>query len=36
MNGEGEMIWADKRRYKGTYKDNKKDGYGEFEWGDGR
>lgn len=28
----GETIWPDKRRYKGGYLDDKKHGYGVFEW----
>lgn len=28
----GVTVWLDKRRYKGTYKDDKKHGYGIFEW----
>ena len=27
---------ADGRRYEGQYKDDKKDGYGIFEWGEGK
>jgi hypothetical protein len=32
MNGEGEFIWPDGRKFKGSYKNDIKDGYGEFEW----
>jgi hypothetical protein len=32
MDGEGVFIWPDKRRYTGEYKDDKKHGYGVFEW----
>ena len=31
MNGKGETIWADKKRYYGDYLDDKKHGYGLFE-----
>lgn len=32
MDGEGEFFWPDGRRYNGGYKDDKKEGYGVFEW----
>jgi hypothetical protein len=32
MDGEGTFIWPDERKYEGQYKDDKKEGYGEFEW----
>lgn len=30
MHGEGEFRWPDGRLYKGEYKHDLKDGYGEF------
>jgi hypothetical protein len=32
MDGEGKFIWPDGRKYEGEYKDDKKDGFGVFEW----
>jgi hypothetical protein len=32
MDGEGVFKWPDGRKYQGQYKDDKKDGYGIFEW----
>jgi hypothetical protein len=32
MDGEGVFSWPDKRKYTGQYKDDKKHGYGLFEW----
>jgi len=32
MDGEGVFIWPDLRKYTGQYKDDKKHGYGIFEW----
>ena len=32
MDGEGVFTWPDKRMYTGQYKDDKKHGYGLFEW----
>ena len=32
MEGEGEFLWPDGRRYQGGYRDDKKEGYGIFEW----
>jgi len=32
MDGEGEFRWPDGRKYKGEYKDDKKEGFGVFEW----
>ena len=32
MHGKGELIWPDGRRYDGEYVDDKKQGYGIFEW----
>ncbi len=36
MHGEGEFAWPDGKRYKGSYLEDKKEGYGTFEWSDGR
>ena len=30
--GEGVFVWPDGRKYHGQYKDDKKEGYGIFEW----
>ena len=30
------FTWMDGRKYKGEYKNDKKEGYGEFKWPDGR
>lgn len=30
MNGKGEILWRDGRRYKGEMNNNKREGYGEF------
>jgi hypothetical protein len=32
MDGEGKFTWPDGRKYEGEYKDDKKEGYGTFEW----
>jgi hypothetical protein len=32
MNGKGLYKWPDGRQYEGEYKDDKKEGYGEFQW----
>ena len=32
MDGEGVFKWPDGRKYQGQYKDDKKEGYGIFEW----
>ena len=32
LEGKGIFIWPDGRKYDGEYKDDKKDGYGVFEW----
>jgi MORN repeat len=32
MDGEGVFTWPDGRKYKGGYRDDKKEGYGVFEW----
>ena len=36
MHGRGLFIWADGRKYEGSYVDDKKEGEGEFVWADGR
>ena len=36
MEGMGEYIWPDGRRYEGEYKDDKKHGYGIYTWADNR
>ncbi len=36
MEGEGTFSWHDGKIYKGSYKDDKKDGFGTLEWPDGR
>ena len=36
MDGYGEFIWPDGKKYKGNYIEDKKEGYGEFFWPDGR
>jgi len=35
MEGRGLFTWSDGRKYDGEYKDDKKHGYGVFEWPDG-
>jgi hypothetical protein len=30
------FTWSDGRKYEGEYKDDKKHGYGVFDWPDGR
>lgn len=35
MHGEGEMIWEDKRSFKGKYFNDKKHGNGVFTFEDG-
>lgn len=32
MDGEGEFVWPDGRKYQGNYRDDKKEGFGIFEW----
>lgn len=32
MNGFGEFIWSDGKKYIGMYEDDKKDGFGMFYW----
>ena len=29
-------MWSDLKKYEGCYKDDKKEGYGEYTWPDGR
>lgn len=37
MHGEGLFTWADSGKvYRGEYRDDKKHGYGEISWPDGR
>lgn len=36
MNGTGETVWPDNKRYQGEYLDDKKHGQGIFEWGNGK
>ena len=36
MNGKGETVWNDNKRYNGDYLDDKKHGEGIFEWGNGK
>lgn len=35
MEGRGEEIWSDGKRYEGDFKNGKKDGEGTFEWANG-
>ena len=35
MHGYGEETWSDGRKYKGNYRNSKKDGFGTFIWTDG-
>ena len=35
MDGNGIFIWPDGRKYEGDYKEDKEDGYGILEWGNG-
>jgi len=32
MHGKGLFTWPDNRKYDGEYKEDKKEGYGIFEW----
>jgi len=32
MDGQGVFTWPDLRKYQGEYRDDKKDGFGIFEW----
>lgn len=34
MDGNGVFYWPDNRKYEGQYKNDKKEGYGVFEWYD--
>lgn len=36
MDGKGVCIYKDNRRYEGEYKLDQKNGFGKFEWPDGR
>jgi len=36
MNGKGETPWLDGKKYTGEYLDDKKHGYGVFDWGNGK
>lgn len=36
MNGKGETIWPDNKKYVGEYQDDKKHGEGVFSWGNGK
>jgi len=35
MHGKGIFTWRDGRRYEGDYINDKKEGFGMFEWPDG-
>lgn len=36
MNGEGHLKWKDgSRNYKGNFKNDLRNGYGEYMWGSG-
>lgn len=35
MEGKGQEVWADGRKYDGDFKNGKKDGEGTFEWPNG-
>ena len=35
MEGKGIFNWSDGRKYEGEYLDDKKHGFGRFEWPDG-
>ena len=35
MEGRGQEIWSDGRKYEGDFKNGKKDGEGTFEWPNG-
>jgi len=35
MNGEGEFLWNDGRKYKGEWLNGKMNGKGRFEWPEG-
>ena len=36
MNGKGETIWPDGKRYLGGYLEDRKHGYGVFTWENGK
>jgi hypothetical protein len=36
MDGNGILVWPDKKRYAGGYKEDNKHGYGIFIWPDGK
>jgi len=36
MHGEGILIWKDKKKYQGSFVNDKREGYGTFSWTDGR
>jgi hypothetical protein len=36
MHGKGDFIWSDGRKFRGVYRNGKKQGFGVFEWPDGR
>jgi len=36
MNGKGILTWVGGKKYYGEFVDDMKEGYGVFDWGDGR
>lgn len=36
MHGEGTLIWKDKKKYQGSFVNDKREGHGTFSWTDGR
>ena len=36
MHGIGELMWKDGKKYKGEFKNDKREGNGIFHWRDGR
>lgn len=36
MNGEGELVIKDGKKYKGQFRENMMHGEGVFEWADGK
>jgi hypothetical protein len=36
MDGEGELVFNDGKKYKGQFKENMMHGSGVFEWADGK